>query len=82
MPAIQTRVPRDENSGQESPEDPFAPRPSFYDQHYHVTPVITYFNIRNKPAQEEFESIVADSVCESLRAKGYAPFFVGFTHAG
>lgn len=63
-------------------DDPFRPRPPYWEGGFYVTPIVGYFTIKHDDARREFEMKAVQPITEALRSLGVRSYCVTMTHAG
>lgn len=62
--------------------DPFTSGQTTYGGGFEYRPIVKYYNLPNKDAQDEYLTTVAPPINDLLKQMNYASFCVGFVHAG
>jgi hypothetical protein len=62
-------------------QDPFAPRPTYFQDRWEITPILKYF-VRRDPMAEKEYLLLAPAVTSILRELGYNSYCVTFIHIG
>jgi hypothetical protein len=75
------RIPASTRNEDETEPDPFAPRPTYFEDRHEMTPILKYFARSDAVAQKEC-SLLGPQITSILRDRGYQSYCITFSHVG